>query len=75
MFERAPLPVVADRIEKIFGKEVQIADQALITEHVSGAVENDNLEVLLSALSQTLQISVEQDQDTIIFRDDVVMGF
>jgi ferric-dicitrate binding protein FerR (iron transport regulator) len=74
VFERAPLPVVADRIEKIFGKEVQIADQALITEHVSGAVENDNLEVLLSALSQTLQISVEQDQDTIIFRDDVVNG-
>lgn len=74
VFERAPLPVVADRIEKIFGKEVQIADQELITEHVSGAVENDNLEVLLSALSQTLQISVEQDQDTIIFRDDVVNG-
>jgi len=68
------LPVVADRIEKIFGKEVQIADQELITEQVSGAVENDNLEVLLSALSQTLQISVELDQDTIIFRDDVVNG-
>lgn len=69
VFERAPLTAVARRIEKIFGKKVIIADFGLTTERVSGAVENDDLEVLLSALSQTLQITVIEQDDQIIFKN------
>lgn len=74
VFERAPLTAVAERIEKIFGKKVVIADFGLTTERVSGAVENDDLEVLLSALSQTLQITVIEQDDQIIFKNAVFEG-
>lgn len=69
VFERAPLTAVAKRIEMIFGKEVLIEDFELMNERVSGAVENDDLEVLLSALSKTLQITVVEQEDQIILKN------
>lgn len=74
VFEKASLTAVADRIEKIYGKEVEIEDQELLSERVSGAVENNDLEVLLSALSRTLQISVIESADRIIFKKAVSEG-
>lgn len=74
VFEKTPLTAVADRIEKIYGKEVEIEDQELLSERVSGAVENNDLEVLLSALSRTLQISVIESEDQIVFKKAVSEG-
>lgn len=73
-FDRALLPEVADRIEKIFGKEVVIADPFLMAKRVSGAVENDDLDVLLSALSSTLNISIVEYDDQIVFRQHMLEG-
>lgn len=73
-FERAPLPMIAHRIEKLFGKEVVIIDPLLMTRKVSGAVENDDLDVLLSALSRTLEISIIEYEDQIVFRQDMLEG-
>ncbi len=74
VFERAPLTAVAKRIEMIFGKEVLIEDLGLMNRRVSGAVENNELEVLLSALSKTLQITVIEQEDQIIFKNTVFEG-
>ena len=71
-FDRALLTEVADRIEKIFGKEVVIADPILMSKEVSGAVENDDLDVLLSALSRTLEISIVEHDDQIVFRQSML---
>lgn len=73
-FDRTPLRAVADRIEKIFGKEVVIADQELSKDRVSGSVENDDLQVLLSTLSRTLQIRIIEQEDQIIFKKAVSEG-
>ncbi|WP_440999778.1 FecR family protein [Fodinibius sp. SL11] len=73
-FERAPLTVVADRIEKLFGEEVVIANPLLMTKKVSGSIENKDLDMLLSALSRTLEITIVKYEDQIVFRQNMLEG-
>lgn len=69
VFDRTPLIEVANRIEKIFGKKVLITDPALLAKKVSGSVESNNINVITSSIAKSLQISVAQNENQIVFKN------
>ncbi len=66
VFENAPLPKVARRIEEEFGVEVVIASDALQSRRLSGSIKSTSLEILKEALSEALQVPVRQNDGTIM---------
>lgn len=68
VFDRTPLIEVANRIEKTFGKKVLITDPGLLAKKVSGSVESNNIDVITSSIAKTLQISVVQNENQIVFK-------
>jgi ferric-dicitrate binding protein FerR (iron transport regulator) len=65
IFEDTPLAEVARRIENTFGKEVLI-DERLANETLSGSIKSDNLDVLIEALAEILDVSVREENQKLI---------
>lgn len=70
-FEKASLREVAERMEETFGVKVVIRDSTLYKHEVSGAIEGSELEVITSALSEMLDVSIQKsDSGKIIYLGD-----
>lgn len=66
VFDKTPLSQVAKRIEHTYGKEVLISDSAASGKKLSGSIESNSIEVVISALSKTLQTPIAQVGEKII---------
>lgn len=67
-FDHTPLVSVADRINQTFGVNVEIVDPTLFTREISGAIENSDLEVVISALAKAMEIPISR------YGNNVVIG-
>nr|WP_286670496.1 FecR domain-containing protein [Fodinibius salsisoli] len=66
-FKNTPLHRIADRIEEIYGVEVEFSNKSLREIEFSGSAPNKNFEVLLEGLRTLLKIPVTYEGNTIIF--------
>jgi len=67
MLDDTPVAGIAERIERFYGYEVVIEDDAVRTTELSGAVENE-LDVLIEGLRGILERPIEQTDGQIIIR-------
>nr|WP_286669015.1 FecR domain-containing protein [Fodinibius salicampi] len=65
VFDKTPLDEVMDRLENTFGVKVVVRQADLYERTISGAIDNSSLEVITSALSNTLDTPI-------IVKDDAV---
>jgi len=65
VFDQTLLKDVAHRIEHTFGVEVIITDSLLSDQKISGSVENSELDIILSALSNTTLIPIQAKNDRV----------
>ncbi len=65
VFDKTPLAEVMDRLENTFGIKVVVRQPDLYERTISGAIDNSSLEVITSALSNTLDTPI-------IVKDDAV---
>lgn len=59
--------LVADRIKKTFGIEVQVNDPDLYNRRLTGTLNLRSAERLISAVSEVMEIEVQRIDDTIVF--------
>ena len=67
-FDDTPLSNLVHRIEKTYGVNVEIADAELLEMKLSGAVDFHSLDALMGAVSDVLNISINQINDTVIIK-------
>ena len=67
-FENSPLSEVAHIIEDYYGVEMIIADSLLATRQFTGTLPNNDLGVILMALSTAYEIEIEQYQKRIVLK-------
>lgn len=65
-FDDTPLLNLVHRIERTYGVNVEIKDTELLEMKLSGAVDFHSLEALIDAVSDVLNISITQIDDTVI---------
>ncbi len=65
VFDKTPLAEVVDRLEYTFGVNVIVRDPDLYKQKITGSIENAGLDVIISALSRTLDTSVRTTQNTV----------
>nr|WP_286670486.1 FecR domain-containing protein [Fodinibius salsisoli] len=58
VFDKTPLADVVDRLENTFGIKVVVRQADLYERTISGAIDNSSLEVITSALSNTLDTPI-----------------
>lgn len=68
VFEDTPLKIVAEKIEDYYGVRIEIQDEALARRELTGTLPNNDLGIVLKALSTSHQLKVIRDKDIIIFR-------
>jgi len=61
-----PLSQIVQRIEDTYGVQINVADSSLLQRTLTGTIENQNLQTILTALSKALQIPFYQEGSTII---------
>lgn len=66
-FKNTSLEQIAERIEQIYGVDVEFNDENLKDIRFSGSAPNKNLAVLLEGLRTLLDIPIEHKENTIIF--------
>jgi len=67
-FEQADLAEVLQRIEDTFGVKAVVRDSAILEYIVTGSIESSELEIITSALSVILNISIEKSEsDNVIY--------
>jgi ferric-dicitrate binding protein FerR (iron transport regulator) len=64
--EGTPFGDVARRLEETYGIRVQVRDESLRQRKLSGAIENRDLDVLITALAKALGAPVQREGDTVI---------
>ncbi len=65
-FDDTPLLNLVHRIERTYGVDVEVEDPELLEIKLSGAVDFYSLEALINAVSEVLNISITQVNDTVI---------
>ncbi len=66
VFEQESVQEIANVLEDTYGYAVSIPSDSLKNELFSGSTPTDNLEVLLLSLEATLQVAIQQRNDSII---------
>lgn len=66
VFDHESVLAVAHRIEQTFGIEVQLANPSLFFKQVSGSIEAQDVDMVVSALAKTLQVQVSRDGSTVL---------
>lgn len=69
VFENTPLAEVADIIEDYYDVEMIVADSLLGTRQFTGSLPNNDLEVILLALTTSYKIEIERAGDKIILHN------
>lgn len=64
-FVNTPLRDILKMIQEVYGDETVVTDPSLIEMRVTGTVPNDNLDILLKALEETLDCHIEQHDNRI----------
>lgn len=60
VFDNTPLNDILKDIKQIYGVKVDVREQDLLQQRISGSLVNTNLETLMNGLSKTLDIKVVQ---------------
>jgi ferric-dicitrate binding protein FerR (iron transport regulator) len=68
VFENTPLSEVADIIEDYYDVKMVIADSLLARRQFTGTLPNNDLEVILLAISTAYKIEIQKNQDQIILK-------
>jgi ferric-dicitrate binding protein FerR (iron transport regulator) len=66
-FENTPFLKIARRLEETYGVRVQMNDERLQQRRLTGAIENGDLEIIITALAKVLETSVRREGDAVIF--------
>lgn len=64
-FDNTSLSKIIRRMEHTYGVNAIVADQSIMEKRISGSIQNNDLDVLLNALSKLLQIPIERNKNTI----------
>jgi transmembrane sensor len=65
VFDNTPLREVAMLLEETYGVQVEVADNLLLDQKVSGSVPNDNIHVLLHALARSFDLNIRRSGEKI----------
>lgn len=68
VFDNTPLAEVSQIIQDYYGLEVILEDSVLASRHFTGTLPNDDLDVILMALSTAYNIEIEHDDEYIILK-------
>lgn len=64
-FDQTPVREIAERIEKVFGRKVEISAASLKDKTLSGTIRSDNLQLIKEGLSEVLKEEVSEVGGTI----------
>lgn len=65
--EDTPFADIARRLEETYGVRVQVLDESLRQRKLSGAIENRDLNVIITALAKALGVPAQREGDIVIF--------
>ena len=65
--EDTPFADIARRLEETYGIRVQVRDESLRQRKLSGAIENRDLDVIITALAKALGVPARREGDTVVF--------
>lgn len=66
VFDHTSIVDLAHQLTQTYGIKVEIADPLLLTREVSGSIENEDLQMVTSALSKVLEIPITRQDDKVI---------
>ncbi|TAE41766.1 MAG: DUF4974 domain-containing protein [Runella slithyformis] len=66
VFDNTPLADIIEMIESNYGYDVEVADADLLSLKLTYRLENNDLELLLTALSEALELKIEKDNNRLI---------
>jgi transmembrane sensor len=69
IFKNTPVREIAKLIEDTYGVEVIVSEARLNNQKVSGTIINENLDGLLYAVSETVEMKVLKEKDRIILKN------
>lgn len=69
-FDDTPLSYLAERIERTYGVDVEVEDPALLDLKLSGAVDFYSLDALIHAVSEVLDIRIQQVDGRVIIKKE-----
>lgn len=61
VFNETPLSSIVKRMEQTYGVEVRVQDVTLMDKKISGSIQNNDLEVLIEALSELLNSTIKRE--------------
>ncbi|KAA3438196.1 FecR family protein [Rufibacter hautae] len=67
VFENTPVSDIVAMLQETYGYEVVVQDEEILTTLVTGLVPNDNVQVLLAALGETLGVDIKQENKRLLF--------
>lgn len=67
MRKSTPFSDLTDRIRKTYGVEVEIKDPRLYERRLTGSANLKELDLLVQAISEVLEINVRKSGNTVIF--------
>jgi transmembrane sensor len=68
IFEKTPMKEVASLVTELYGIKVTLADEACLTDSISGIMSNDNLDVFIQALEAFPKYDVVKSEKEILIR-------
>jgi transmembrane sensor len=68
IFENTPMKEVASLVTELYGIKVTLADEACLTDSISGIMSNDNLDVFIQALEAFPKYDVVKSEKEILIR-------
>jgi transmembrane sensor len=69
IFDETSLEEVAQKIEDFYGIEVVIDNDLLAKRAITGAVPNNDLGIVLKALSSSMQLTIERENNKVTFKN------
>ena len=70
VFDATPIGEIASRIQATYGVPVRIPSDRLRARELSGALNIENLDFLMEALSTSFDIDITREGDTLVFREN-----
>ena len=68
VFEDTPLFEVAQKLEDYYGVQIVIQDKTIADRQLTGTLPNNDLGIVLKSLSASHNLSIQREEDQIIFR-------
>jgi ferric-dicitrate binding protein FerR (iron transport regulator) len=68
VFEDTPLYEVAQKIEDYYGVQIVIQDKTIADRQLTGTLPNNDLGIVLKSLSASHNLSIQREENQIIFR-------